>query len=151
MLYFWKKNLVWQLTTSWHTEIWYNQKSRPSKKIHLIFILKLSSQFVMSTPSFDKLNHSVFFSNILIFLFIFLACGISVACSYVTWLDWIGNSNWSCSYQLLRYDVIALLHLLLFGMFFHQVWLEKGGSVAFVVTMVTSKRLLPGVRSRVLF
>ena len=75
----------------------------------------------MSTPSFDKLNHSVFFSNILIFLFIFLACGISVACSHVTWLDWIGNSNWSCSYKLLRYDVIALLHLLLFGMFFHQV------------------------------
>ena len=79
-----------------------------------------------------------------------LLCGIFVVCTHVTRLDWI-TPNWSCSYQILHYDVLALLHCLLFGMFLHYVCLEGIGSDAHVVAVFTGKGPLPSVRLHVFF
>ena len=48
-------------------------------------------------------------------------------------------------------SILALLLIVLSRMFSHPVCLEKEGSVALVVAVFTGKRLLPSVRSHVLF
>ena len=53
----------------------------------------------------------------------------------------------ACSFA----SFLALLVVVLSGMFFHHMFLEVRRSVALVVAVSTGKRLLTSVRSQVLF